>query len=148
MGMLNSLNESKLFLEHLFSHLPNSLQSISLFLLDREVFSEDSRGLWAAIDTALTSKKFPKLNYFELSWNIEFHSLIRMHNTGVFEQFVPNLYKQGVLWSSGLLGHSRYPVRPSTHTLSPDDLAAWERLSRISPFPEWANCYPEFENHF
>ena len=104
MGMLNSLNESKMFLEHLFSHLPNSLQSISLFLLDREVFSEDSRGLWAAIDTALTSKKFPKLNYFELSWNIGFHSLIRMHNMGVFEQFVPNLYKQGVLWSSGLLG--------------------------------------------
>ncbi|KAJ3477513.1 hypothetical protein NLI96_g10411 [Meripilus lineatus] len=147
-GTMNSL---RIWLDEISHWSTLGNQDPSNFMLEttyREVFSEDSRGLWAAIDTALTSKKFPKLNYFELSWNIEFHSLIRMHNTGVFEQFVPNLYKQGVLWSSGLLGHSRYPVRPSTHTLSPDDLAAWERLSRISPFPEWANCYPEFENHF
>ena len=148
MGTQVSLINSKVFLERLFAHLPNSLQSISLFFFDIEAFSEDTRGLWTVIDTTPTSEKFPKLNDFELGPDIQFHSLVRMHNQGIFEEFLPNLYKQGIMWYSCDWEPIVYPITPSTHTLSADDLVAWQRLSRISPFLAWADYYPESEEAY
>lgn len=93
------------FLESLLRCLPASLRTIKL-IFDHQssaVFAADRGNFWKALDSELSSPKFPHPTSVVLVWEEATpkrlaSTLSRLVKEGVFMQFVPGIYKRDSLF--------------------------------------------------
>ncbi|KAJ3489345.1 hypothetical protein NLI96_g2196 [Meripilus lineatus] len=106
------------YLKSLFLNLPTSLCIITLRFRIRpsSIFTPNYRAFWKAVDTAITSSKFPYLKTVELAWkepvweknwvgrwgdicasDADDALFNLVDRTGVFEDFIPKIVDRGIL---------------------------------------------------